>query len=350
LPILRVLAYIKQKEKGKTRLPGLPFPFDLLPFKKWLMTDLVKGTFEDKTAISHATDLLTHYSFDLGGRTALQLIDQWLNRYQAGWIRWAVIEALYQGRYKAVSVDQILQLWQRRKHPCYHFSYEFERLVCHKFPRNLSQYVSRKPIASVSPDKAVSPALPAISQPREVDQFKPLSWSALAEQIQPDEVIRSEPPAPDTSAPDLWTSTSDLALDNREVVQSGFVEVAEELPMRSAAQIQAGMEALINQATSHLNASTEAGKTKLLTDETRQTISALRPSPAAEVFQETSGQASVSAFDEANQDSESYVLLDDLEGAEDAHLPIHQFTPAPDGTDFHSKLKAVAEHQPKDLR
>lgn len=85
-------------------------------------------------ASANATDcavaLLTHYSFDLSGYTARELVDRWLNNYPADWINLAVIEALYRGRYKAISVQQILAAWQRRGIAFYHFNYEFERLIC----------------------------------------------------------------------------------------------------------------------------------------------------------------------------------------------------------------------------
>ena len=57
--------------------------------------------------------LLIHYSFDLGGYTSSELIAQWFANYPERWVRAAVIEALYRGRYKAVSIDQILTVWQR---------------------------------------------------------------------------------------------------------------------------------------------------------------------------------------------------------------------------------------------
>ena len=96
------------------------------------MTELAKNP------AAYAAALLTHYSFDLGGYTAEQLISQWLRDYQASWVRSAVIEALYQGRYKAISVEQILVLWDRRGQPLYHFNHEFERIVCHNLPQNLT--------------------------------------------------------------------------------------------------------------------------------------------------------------------------------------------------------------------
>lgn len=84
--------------------------------------------------VACAAALLTHYSFDLGGSTAERLMIQWQKEYPGNWLRLAVIEALYQGRYKAVSVGQILAMWKRRGEALYHFNYEFERLICRNFP------------------------------------------------------------------------------------------------------------------------------------------------------------------------------------------------------------------------
>jgi hypothetical protein len=46
----------------------------------------------------------------------------------------AILEALYQGRYKVISVEEILKIWHRRGHPTFHFTGEFERLVCKNLP------------------------------------------------------------------------------------------------------------------------------------------------------------------------------------------------------------------------
>lgn len=93
------------------------------------MNELAK----DAAAID-VTDLLTRYSFDLGGSTVERLVNSWLHHYPTQWLRLAVIEALYQGRYKAISVEQILNLWQRRGRSLYRFNHEFERIVCGRFP------------------------------------------------------------------------------------------------------------------------------------------------------------------------------------------------------------------------
>ncbi|MFW6357984.1 MAG: hypothetical protein ACOC0N_02020 [Chroococcales cyanobacterium] len=90
------------------------------------------------SAIAQSIALLSHYGFELRGYTAQELVTEWLTYYQANWIRLAVIEALYQGRYKAVSIEQILSFWARREEVTFHFSHEFERMISRKLPRNLA--------------------------------------------------------------------------------------------------------------------------------------------------------------------------------------------------------------------
>jgi hypothetical protein len=76
-----------------------------------------------------AISLLQHYSFDLGGYTIKDLTRAW-SSFNPEWVRQAVIESLFQGRYKAVSVNQILHLWERKGEPNCRYNHEFERLVC----------------------------------------------------------------------------------------------------------------------------------------------------------------------------------------------------------------------------
>jgi len=100
------------------------------------------------TTTDFAVALLIHYNFDLGGYTASELIDRWLQDYPANWVCQGVIEALYQGRYKAISVEQILAFWKRRGQALYHYNHEFERLVCGKFPQTLTGHASTQGNAS----------------------------------------------------------------------------------------------------------------------------------------------------------------------------------------------------------
>lgn len=88
-----------------------------------------------ETPTDLAVKLLTHYSFDLGGCSAEVLIEEWLKTYGDRWIYLAVIESLYRGRYKALSVEQILAIWQRKGQAHFRFNHEFERLVCGNFSK-----------------------------------------------------------------------------------------------------------------------------------------------------------------------------------------------------------------------
>ena len=92
-------------------------------------------------SLAQARSLIDSYAFDLGRDDAEKLLQHWLNLYSASWIRLATIEALYLGRYKAISIEQIMGVWLRRGTPNPHFNYEFERLICRKLPKHLS-YIS----------------------------------------------------------------------------------------------------------------------------------------------------------------------------------------------------------------
>ena len=107
--------------------PLLPLAFCLLPY---LMIEPVL-----KSAIAQA--LLVQYDFDLGNETAEEIVSRWVRNYEIDWLPLAAIEALYQGRYKAISVQQILTLWKRREKPIYHFNSEFEMLVRRHLPEEL---------------------------------------------------------------------------------------------------------------------------------------------------------------------------------------------------------------------
>lgn len=97
------------------------------------------------TSADLAITLLIHYTFDLSGYSANELVDLWQKQYPGNWLHLAVIEALYQGRYKAISVQQILICWQRRGQAIFHFNMEFERLICSKFPQNLTSVPALPP-------------------------------------------------------------------------------------------------------------------------------------------------------------------------------------------------------------
>jgi hypothetical protein len=95
------------------------------------------GTTLHRGAIAYATALLIRYGIDLEGNSVQQWIEVWIAEHPATWLCLAIIEAIYLGRYKAVSVDQILMAWQRRGKVICHFTHEFERLISRGFPHGI---------------------------------------------------------------------------------------------------------------------------------------------------------------------------------------------------------------------
>jgi hypothetical protein len=125
------------------------------------------------TAAELAANLLIHYSFDLSGYNVRELINRWRAEYPINWLHLAVVEALYQGRYKAVSVQQILVFWQRRGQVIHHFNMEFERLICSKFPESLNAVstpvlppVTQKINSQLSPGKVSNNSRQSHTPPR----------------------------------------------------------------------------------------------------------------------------------------------------------------------------------------
>lgn len=120
--------------------------------------DRVKDPISSPEAL-HALCLLRYYGFDLDSHNIEEQMADWLEHYSARLIVQAIIEALYQGRYKTVSVNQILALWKRRGQTICHFNHEFERLV----GGNLPVPVQEPPPPPVEPDPPPSPAKPTQS-------------------------------------------------------------------------------------------------------------------------------------------------------------------------------------------
>jgi hypothetical protein len=113
------------------------------------------ATFSTSLEAQQAAVLLEGYRFELGQHDARQWVSLWLEFYRPVWIRDAVVEALYQGRYKSVSVRQILELWHRRGQPIRHVTHDFEAAVCREFGD-----IKAAPIpaaAMAKPSKGIAP-------------------------------------------------------------------------------------------------------------------------------------------------------------------------------------------------
>lgn len=102
---------------------------------------------DPKTSV---TALLTHYSFDLDGYSAEKVVQAWLEEYSPKWVIAAVVEAIFQGRYKSASVDNILLNWYLNGKPQHHFDSEFADLVCSK----IFKAIPTEPPPSKPPEKS----------------------------------------------------------------------------------------------------------------------------------------------------------------------------------------------------
>lgn len=148
--------------------------------------------------IDHARQLLDEYCFDLSGFRAGELVAIWQERLDAepSWIRSAVIEALYQGRYKAFSVEQILQSWKRRGHPIRHFNSEFERIILGPIDPTASKYAS---MTAASPSELMSAETPSLfTAPRTATS--PESPAIAPEPTEPPPSETRDTPSPEAIA------------------------------------------------------------------------------------------------------------------------------------------------------
>jgi hypothetical protein len=75
------------------------------------------------------------YGLELDGCQIDTILESWLKQYDPTWILKAIVESLYRGRYKIVSVENILKDWHRLGTPRYHFTPEYEREILEKIPQ-----------------------------------------------------------------------------------------------------------------------------------------------------------------------------------------------------------------------
>jgi hypothetical protein len=173
-------------------------------------------------------DLLTYYNLERERYprplTKSQVLSHWLRSYPESWVRLALIESLYQGRYKTFSVEQLLALWGRRGQPTYHFGYDFESLVCHNIPRQVKELPSaqQKPSqekqlppptvnapAGQTVEKSSKPETPTISLP------VPTSTASLPAETYPEDIFEDQI---DLSNPPHSTSVLESVLSHPQLL------------------------------------------------------------------------------------------------------------------------------------
>lgn len=110
-------------------IPVIPVVMPMLAAEQFHPVDetVDETTVSNEAAIAIAVSLLFHY-FELDIPSARGMAHMWAQRYPIDWISPAVLESLYQGRYRAVSVEQILGIWKRRQTPICHYPSDFARM------------------------------------------------------------------------------------------------------------------------------------------------------------------------------------------------------------------------------
>lgn len=181
-----------------------------------------------------AIALLQRYSFDLGGYTIRDLTHAW-SSFKPEWVRQAVIESLFQGRYKAVSVNQILHLWERKGEPNYHYNHEFERLICGDVAVIYEDRIFYTPPRTTTREAAIAeiPPFATIAESNSPLPFprRPMLGSAKIPQIaaQVNPVAQSKPqrypnrlntPSGTTAAAKVYSTTSNT--EYSEAYQSAY--------------------------------------------------------------------------------------------------------------------------------
>ncbi|MBW4620900.1 MAG: hypothetical protein KME17_16275 [Cyanosarcina radialis HA8281-LM2] len=142
---------------------------------------MMSPTLTQDLATAYTAELLGHYNFELHGYRVQDLVNRWANRYPSEWIRLAAIEALYQGRYKAHSIEKLLAIWARRDNPIYHFSTEFERLIGRRFSPDLRSLPPAPPVPQPPRQLATLQEIPDRIDAREqYDRNYPTTQTNLA--------------------------------------------------------------------------------------------------------------------------------------------------------------------------
>lgn len=335
------------------------------------MTDQTNGFIEQSAdaAVVYAANLLRYYSFELGGYTVEQLLSQWTIDYSINWVRMAIVEALYQGRYKAISVEQILAFWQRRGQPLHHFNHEFDRLVCNKFPRNLTPatYSSFTSVPTRSDTLRSLKAREIIREAQRSHRF--LTAGDPPAQRENSEAQRTTMPAlppatpsPSRPLPPIEPPADPGSADADSTVVSQRLERLEMLKqMRPDPPPPPfnghGSTTDVDQAAIATSSSNDAGDDRPLCNshafssrlatitEHLQRLSYPLLKSEQDGFANLGWAISQAANRHASEQMAPYQPT--WLSANEKKAPIHQFVPDLQGSDFHEKLKAVA-HPPPD--
>jgi hypothetical protein len=303
--------------------------------------------------------LLTRYSFDLGGYVIERLVEYWLHCYPASWIRLAIVEALYQGRYKAISVEQILSLWRRRGKPVYHFTPEFDRIICSRF--SFSESTPAQPAPSIRDIPRPKPPAPPSRSDRQVpppflarpdrDTPKP-AWTRPERQSQPITPISanfSRLPEP-TPLPDPEPEVLGADFLPSELPPEFLPEVSPEFPLELHPPLEP-VPSFETPAGSEMPAQADPQpEFSIVADPALDRSLSFQPdSPPDRSVVEF--EATTAAYIEDDYSSEAdLALFQKANGArvKKSRSPIHQFVPNAKPSDSFLRLKTVIQRSHPD--
>ncbi len=97
------------------------------------------------------TTAIEHYGLELDEQRVDTVVLTWFQTYDPAWVVKALVEALYRGRYKIKSVDNILRDWQRRGSPFYKFTPDYEREILQSLRLGTDSPVTLLPSAIPTP-------------------------------------------------------------------------------------------------------------------------------------------------------------------------------------------------------
>lgn len=276
--------------------------------------------------IQQACLLLDEYSFDLGGYLPTELVHFWQRDLEAdpSWIRSAVVEALYQGRYKALSVAQILRVWKRRGHPLRHFNHEFERVVFGPVDATASKYA---PLTTLPPSALLTPQADGLTAGKQGNSSLTTVPEAIVESHP---AVASAVPKPMISAPvGDSQGASEIAADP---VQPAVVASPENL-LDSA---EASPENLLDSAIATTDADPANAREPENSPPKPENLPTFIPITLPEI-------AAVSSKLKATPGETAPVQADSA-AAFPSPEPIRKFVPQPQPSGFYARLQSVVRH------
>ena len=298
-----------------------------------LRTNMTEPDTGNDAAAIAAETLLVQYSFDLGYELVEELVSKWLQDYPARWLRLAIIEALYQGRYKSISVEQILVCWHRRSKPIYHFNLEFERLICAKLQgENLPEEESKP-----TPKNVVGEGVAGTEEA-----------SAKVSDRTPEVYTKNPPIAPmiSKSQPNLSEDTTQEAeSETRSVNEEKYPAVLSseseenEPKKKQTYQVKETEQKQLSEKHIKRQIIDDLLKDPWLDERDEAVIQSLLNSTANGANGETS------AVDQEGRSANEKVDDNSDVGLRETPNRIHEFNPTVDSSEFYTRLQSVLQHK-----